>query len=661
MFVGRARFRLDLMARTLTQSKNHFSASIQLSRDTPAMEALKEQPYPSTPLDSSVFEEFSDEYTIPAGEHAPIVPRNSNLTLANLVAKGRYDVAERVRNELLEMNLEIHLDGIYEQAAIAALQESGSENRVTAFADWFSLIPNAQDTKPRSFHHIRQLLFNSRGTDLALIMRFGLICAAKGYARKVGLQVVAFVVRFADPSVAARFLSEFEKAVTQYTRKFYPNKTRDALKSIRGIAIRTHCLAGRVDEAAKMLHSYRARKLSVSHFTETFLLQKLEQNMDQLNIRLLGLHDQRSTFPQGHSARDTRTAPRLTITEASSNAPLATKLRHLKNALLSPLYPPDSHSIVDFIEDYQSTGRRQGLLMLRNKALQHSHKSASLWLMAEMLYHRRQREYSLIVRTFATHFHLVGVPQDEIYCRLDRSRDLRRRKLKPREAPSNLISSQHSKTEKIWPSPFHTALVWQAMVLLSQGVEPLEHLYSQLLHHAGTSKTNNSTTQSHDSSLLSHTHLLSTVPPPIQAIDGAHFTPFIRAFDHRCGPSRAALVLSDMLKLGILPGVYHYTVLAGALARAGDVAKTLTILDLMESSNRDYEPETPIPASPHLPAPNIVTYTNLLRGFVEGRCLDGALAVEARIKKNLDYAPGTNPQTDRALALLRSFQQEKSA
>jgi hypothetical protein len=192
------------------------------------MKALKACPYPSAPLDPSVFEEITDEYAAVSvksvASRGVTVPRTSDETLAHLVRSKSYDAAERVRAELLEMGVDIQLDAVYEEIAIEALKTKGHS---AAFAQWFILIPEAHAMKPRSFHHIRRLLFNQSTTpNLPLIMRFGLICAAKGYGRKIASQAIPFVVRFAEPDVSNRFLDQFEKASMAYLQRFYPKEIK---------------------------------------------------------------------------------------------------------------------------------------------------------------------------------------------------------------------------------------------------------------------------------------------------------------------------------------------------------------------------------------------------------------------------------------------------
>ena len=624
------------------------------------MEALKKYPYPSKAPDISIFEDQTDEY-ITVARDSPVrslneVPRTSVQTLRHLVKRGDYSAAERLRNELLQLGVEIPLDSRYEQAAIAVLRLPDCENRATAFSNWFSLVPMAYNSKPRSFHTICQLLFYiSLQPDLQLVLRFGLLCASKGYARKIFRRVVPFVVRFADPSVSAVFMDEFERLAVRYLRKRYPKEIRKMLQSFYSLVVRTHCLAGRPNEAIRIFQATRDRNIPVSHFSASLLVQTLERNLDAANIALIKdlLRHHRPLYfpPERIAARQgVRTnTPWLSTLSLPQTTRLALQLQILKRSILSD-HPPTAHAIVDFMNEYHFTGRNRGLVLLRKKIFRHSHRSISLWSMAEMVYHLQKKHYDMIVVVFAAHFHLVGVPHDPIVRQLEQPSTQKKVRFRQRELTSNIIPGRYPMTQRVFPSSTHTALLWQALVYLSRGEEELETLYRQLLHFAHLSHHGTVLVSSHNVTSL------SAIPPPAQVIDDTHFTPFIRAFRRRCGAYRAIALFQDMLNLGIHPNHYQYATLAGEFARAGEVDKTMRILGEIESN----DPVSPADLCGSVPYSDIVTYTNILRGFIDSECLDAAVDIDERIMKKLGYVPGSNPLTDHTRSLLRSVLQEKS-
>src|ERR1700722_1453433 len=636
MFLDRARLRFDILARSISQSKHHLNAAFQLDNDTPAMEALKRIPYPTAALDPSVFEEVSEENTA-IERHSPArhLPKTSIQTLIDLLERKRYTAAERVCRELLQMGVEIPLNPIYEKAAIAVLRDPNRENRAETFARWFSLIPMAHESKPRSFNTICNLLFyKSLIADIPLIQRFGLVCASKGYARKIASQVLPYVIRFTDPSVSSRFLDEFESLSAQNLRKIYPTKVKKMLKSFRGSAIISHCRAGRPEEAIKIFQASRACNLRMSRFTCAFLLRALEQNLDPANIRIITELRRRPYYSRSDHADELATT---TWSELSQLASLALNIKILRRSLVSHR-PPIAPALCKVMAEYRATGRSRALTLLRKKAFQHSHESIRLWLVAEMLYHAGRTEPAMVVVTFAKHFHLVGVPHDLILLQLQRS--LKIRKIRS-EQFRNLVPRHYPMKEKILPSSMATTLLWQALATLSNGTGELENVYRQLLGFARLGKESASS--------------LMTSPPPLpvppQAIRQTHFYAFLRLFIRRSGPNRALSVLSDMLSLGIEPNHHHYVMLSIAFARAGNVETAMALLDPSEHADR--RTESPDPLRP-LSLPAIATYTKLLRSFIGAERYDAALEIDNRILTKLYYFPGTNFFTAHARTVLQN-------
>jgi len=211
MSVGRVRLRWDLLARTLSQSKYRHR------QDSSAISSPRRQWYPGGPIDQSVFEDISGDYTAVARESiAPQIPKSSNQSLAILVKEGKYEAADHIRVELLEMGVEIQPDYIYEEAAKSVFQWPNPQNHAAAFTNWFVLLPDARNSRPRTFHEIRDFLLSSPATNMPLIIQFGLTAASKGYASVVEKYIIPIVACFADPAVNVQFLSDFEREVAGY-------------------------------------------------------------------------------------------------------------------------------------------------------------------------------------------------------------------------------------------------------------------------------------------------------------------------------------------------------------------------------------------------------------------------------------------------------------
>jgi hypothetical protein len=650
LFLDRTHFRLDSLKKSVIQSKHHFSVAFQLNQDTPAAQALKGIPYPTTALDSSVFEESLEEYDVVARSSiAQGLPKTSIETLIHLVEIKCYKTAERIRSELVQMGVEIPLNAVYEKAAIEVLRIPKRENLAEAFAGWFSLVPMAQDSKPRSFSTITQLIFHkSLLLDIPLIRQFGLICASKGYAKKVALQVISHIVRYADPSVSGPFLNEFETLATQYQRKFYPD-IKKTLKYFRDIAIRNHCLAGRPAEAIKIFQASRASKIGISRATSAFLIRKLESSHDPANEKIIA-----ELRYQPHFSR--------TTTATFSESPLlpgslASKARILRKSLISN-QPPSAHALCIFMSEYRATGRTVALSLLRKKAFQHTHRSIRLWVTAEMLYYAERNQHANVVFTFAAYFHLVGVPQDVIERQLERSSEIRDLRLEDQRGSFlSLVPRQYPMAEKIAPSPLSTVLVWQSLATLSRGANELWSLYRQLLHFARLSNTSPSppTSLSPLPPSLSQSppaHPPILMPAPARAVHQGHFTPFLRLFRERSGPHRALAVVADMLSLGIQPTQYHYAALANSFARMRNVEFAMALLGRSERAAKGEVVDGVSSDGLSSKATMLRTYTKIMRAFLDAKCLDAAVRVDDRIRR-AGYVPGSNLPTDRARAVLQ--------
>jgi pentatricopeptide repeat protein len=420
------------------------------------------------------------------------------------------------------------------------------------------------------------------------------------------------------------------------------------VKSFRGVAIRTHVLAGRLDEAIEMLKVTRAQNLHIPRFTGELLLHKVEQNMGTEKVTLVRELLSYRGYKLDVGSASNPAATTIPHAKSSQSANLTSKLRILKRSLVSH-YPPTAQALTNFMAEYKAAGRHRALFMLRKMAFRHNYRSISLWMMAEMLYHYRREEHDMVIVAFSTYFHLIGVPEEAILRRLEILAKRRERRAERPDLPWHIISPQYPMAEKVWPSPYHTALVWQALVIVSKEPLELEQLYIQLIYFAKLCSGH------HTSSTTTPSPL--PIPPPKQSIDQAHFTPFIKAFTERMGPNRAIQAVSDMLGLGIRLSVYHCTVLLGAFAREGDVTKVMDILDRMEGGVMETD-VVEAKNSAMLPAPTIATYTSVLHGFVNAACLDAALEVKERLIGKAGYVSGSNPKTERALVLLRALQRE---
>ena len=655
MSVRRARRPLEVLTRTIRHSKNHINASLQFSGESPAAEALKRHPYPSTGVDHFVFEELSDEYKAVEDSTSirdtPNAPRNSVQTLLHLVKQKEYKSAELVLTDLLRMRMEIPLDVRYEKAAIAALKLPHGQSRETAFTNWFSLIPLAHDSVPRSFRAIYQnLLVSTSQPDPSLVMRFGLICASKGYGRKIFRKVIPFVVRFSKPSVSASWMKEFESLTIDYMRKFHPNKVGKTLKSFRDLVIRSHCSAGRAEEAHQVFEATKKDRVPIPRSTMAFLTQSLQTMAATPSTAAVvdsyGHSREMPSFPMSPPDR-LQEDDNLPSDCASQDPHIVSQLQLLKKSIVSNC-PPSPRALALFMRQCHS---RHALIALRRIAFRHSRRSTSLWVTAEMMYYMDRERYDMVIDTFSRCCHLIGVPYDTVVKTLAYSKSPARSRTG--NLSSRLIPGPFPLTEKLHPTSQHTTILWKALVHLSKHSRELHDLYLQFLHFARLGRLEMSPAESAQTTHESTS--LPALPPPAQTIDNVHFNPFVFTFRQRFGSYHALNVLQDMKRLGLEPNYYQSATLAEGFAYVGDVQWTMTFVDEAERCYRLRDAEKPEEY------PNIIgMYTNVLRSLVTARRLDAALEVERRLIKNTGYTTGSNAYTDLTRSFLQKRRQEMS-
>ena len=613
---GRARLKLDVLAsRAWSQTKNHFSASYQLSGDHPSAKALEKIPYPTTPVDHSIFEEETDEYTAQASSDVTLV--SSPQMLLHLVEQHKYTAASKLRSELVDMGVSIPPNLIYENAVNYCLSSRFVGDRVQEFSAWFSLIPDAT-AKIRAFRHLRRTLFRYKNTPpLDIVTRFGVMAASKGHARYIWPQVVSTVIRMADPVDSAKYIRLFEEEALKWcsTKRKRTNMRKDETqKQIYSLAVRTQALAGRLDASVNLLQYARSRNISISGFTYDMLMRELKQAGKKEHLSIV-----QTLAPPKAAVEAIHPSPPLSFKERWKQATtLSSQLRILKGVFPYPhrSYNPIPHNqIVEFIRSYTLSGHRRALRILRNRAFRGSPKQASDWVLAEMLYYRSGAKHDLVLRTFNNYFYLKDVP-GEVLCRyIDCLAKKGRGKVGKWD---NLLVPGHFLTnDRLWPTPHHTAMVWASLVWVND-TQAVDKLYQELLR------------QAHESILTSNHK---------RQFDGAHFTPFMVAFAarRRMGPERCdrlARIMQDMQNLGIQPGLQHWTILAAACAQYGRARQAMAILNGMEAQ-KEQEAEGDIVGKEEtvqFAGASLGTYNNILKGFIRAGRIRYALEMKERIK-----------------------------
>ncbi|KZP26938.1 hypothetical protein FIBSPDRAFT_854280 [Athelia psychrophila] len=604
-------------------------------------------PYPSVQPDHSIFEDQSPEYNYNICEVTILPPVTSFTPLDTLlkeVQAGRWDSADTLRRELTETGVPIPHHRAFERAAIASLSSPD------AFGSWLALVPDIRTHgKHRQLRKIRAALFADPPAHLESIMRFAIIAASKGYAHYVCVQAAASVVRHAPPDVAEQFL--FRLAECQ-VKEQQGGGTRQRVKEMFGVAVRTHAGAGRLEDAVTLLQSIRARGIAVSRFTYTMLMQRLTLAGDEARLAIV----QELAPPHVPSILPTPTmTPHFSLDTPTST--LATRLRALRNtmtprshphAINTPISRIPTRELAAFIHDYilhhtpshpqhamYSFQHTTAVSLLRRRALGAGNRPAAAFALAEMLVHHQRYEHTEVLRAFSRAFELVGVPAG---VRSMLAKDSTQ--MNPRQF------------QKLWPTRKHTALVWSALVWLKarepHGRRLVDELYAELLLQARAAQPQPLPQSSPDAPETA----LQAPLNPSYLVDEHHFTAFISAFSRERGAPGSARIFADMISLGLKPPEQHWATMLRALAERREAAAVWGVLDAMESDGVVGGPET-------FPRAGIATHTAVLRGFVKAGLVEEAREAARRIRERYGYVMGGGRErTDRVLKLLERLEEQ---
>lgn len=646
----RARTRLELLpSRLWLQARSHLNMALQTP--SPASLEIETIPYPTEHPDISVFEPMSEEYASlsTAGPHH-FTPLSSSETLASLVLKGNFQAAESLRKEMISHHIPIPRDALYLRAALYAITErrprGSAKERLDAFEAWLSLVPDRHE-EWQSFHDIRQRLFRSMDhLNLTLVYRFGLVLASKGYySGNAARQVVSTLARYARLSVVERYLHEVEDASRIYLSKKGTVPPSELLAGAYGLAIRTVALGGKDEAALDLISMAQSRGIHISDFTLN-IVAKHAPDRQMVVARI------RAVYPSW-ILQDTNPPPVSVECETTPEeysvdiAVLAARLRSLRTAIRSPS-PPSPHALHNFITSCQALGRTRAPVLLRSLAYRHSPKSASTWAFTEMLHHRSRREPIHVLFIFSHHFHSVGVPRKTLLSLIRGKRGQQARK----DRVGRWVAPPFPMNEKLWPSAYHTALVWEAIVSLSPKTEK-ERLYTLLLSLVRQSKQQEVGWDGPSSRQVPEADQARLQLPP-DTYDAAHFSSFVSSWARR-SPARAASVLRDMVHLGMEPSMIQWSMVARGYAQHGDPLVALRILDCLEDVERRREDDAA--AKSTCPSDVLLgVHTNVLRGFVIAGDVEHAREVESRLVARLGYQAGDRPATDVSIALLRGLE-----
>ena len=692
-------FRLkSILCPLSTSALKAFSSSLALdTEETPAMQALRDVPYPSASPDPSIFESWSNEYD---GVRLPPASRarrsagsaafsrsaneghNPSGVLEHLSRNGKFAEAEEIRQELVAMSIPIRPSSAYSRVARNILrQRPWPPNRTEMFANWLSLLPDfAPDNTTTRLADIKSaLLFNSNQLDLEAVARFGVILSSKGYIRIVGANVVACLTRYTHPDHSSRILDEMVAADDDYKRNKLgitgDSRSKDTAKRLWSVAVRTHCTAGRPGVALQMAKKAHEQGIHLTQYSYQYLLGKLEASgLDKLAAVV-------RDFP-GCGSLDVAKR-RLVIEEVSGpNSISRHQNKFVNRSLALAMLQHGSRSglsacatdIVPYFDLYKTDLRGGGAVnWLRSRAYRISFTAISTVLLAELLHHHRRGQFKHVLWIFEKFFHVIAVPSENVTRRLwKRHHYPPHMHLQHWSLPPHITKTTFNLPSRLWPSVHHTALVWSALVHLCESEDELFALYDQLLQHSARSeKPTLYQRQRHSHRHRSHGDIIPPFTAPADRLDAAHFRPFLIAFTLLRDAQYGLRVLDDMQDLGVAPSAQILSTAAGLQARHGEPALALRVLDVMrglllgrgEQGENENEEATKTKRQRLL----LAAYTSVMRGFADRRDLAHARQVAQMLVEQLEYVEGGdshgadgdgNARTDAVLQFLRRLEVE---
>lgn len=616
--------------------------------------------------------------------------------------------AEEVREELVGMGVPIRQSLVYYHAAWNVLrQRPWPRNRAELFANWLSLLPNsAENKKSTDFNQLKSaLLFNSSNLDLESVAHFGVILSSKGYIRSVGATVVACLTRYADPETSSRVLDEMLSADDNYKRNKLgltsnaETRFKHTSKRLWSIVVRTHCSTGRPKVALQVAKRVHERGIHLTQYTYQYLLGKLEADgLHELaaEIRALPGCQYLDVAKSRFVIKDIPTLePIPPISRSRSfadNEALALAILKQSSLLGLPTYATD---IVPYFDIYKA-GVRGGpaVIKLRSHAYKLSLTAVSAVLLAELLHHHRRGQFTHVLWVFDKFFHAVGVPAAEVTRRLwRRDHYPPHRRLHYWALPPHITETTFNLPSKLWPTAYHTALVWTALVQLCDNEEEVFALYDQLLQRSAGRSPHQQGPPIHNHH---HHHGGGGGDGFSHAdrYDAAHFRPFLVANTLLRGAANGLRVLDDMQDRGVAPSARILGTGAALQARHGEPAMALRMLGVMhevleerervrgglgsgselqecEEWDADADADAGLDFDPKSESARdaqtqlLVAYTAVLRGLVDRRALGLAQRVAEMLREKLGYgldssdaAAGGNARTDAVLRFLRRLEVE---
>ncbi|KAG6857074.1 hypothetical protein H0H87_010039 [Tephrocybe sp. NHM501043] len=574
---------------------------------------------------------ISDLYIVPANNSS--LPELRNSALVRLVKAGNYGAADRLRLHLLQEGIEIKHHPIYEQAAMLGMPWTVIDaNRLSYFEAWFSLIPRRHpstaplrpllEANADHFPETRRFLFARPVDRLPAILRFGLICATKGYIQPMLKDTLPLLLRFASTDVGTFWLREMERAIVHYSPDFYITthkfQRREAANRFRELSIKVCCQAGWLSHAMTVLKSNPQLRLSdrtQAHLSVALRDAGRVQDTLVVNRRLPLPNSPYHAFGFISTYSENLWSYK-TPDGSQTRHDLAVKLRYT-NRQLRECKAIASSSVFALLSRLHRVGcSSHTVVSLRRRALSAGPQCANPWMEGELRYLDTRKKYQEVLKIYLSHrdaeAQLPGLFPD----------------LLSRLAAHHQLEVA-SATFEDCPFPRRWLAMKSIVRLVPTLPEPVETLRA----------------------------LYKTYREEIDGATDANqmLSAFMASFGECRAPDDAVRVLKNS---GKTPYLKQMETLLGVLAHAGRAHKAMALLKAIESGSihvmlgdgrvqRAYARQS--------------TYGRTIKGFVRAGLLEPALKVEAMMNRHLKRVSVQDENHAEVIEALRVLEIQKGS
>ena len=387
------------------------------------MREMAVYPYPSAAPDAALFEDVEEGYVqatdaVPNATPSFVNPKQVSPAkiLLRLARAGKYEDASRVYEELVEMDVNIPPHPVFHFPALAVLSDTSMSPhaRADCFIKWWSLVPpiSRADSRRSVRSVLYELLQQDAIPDVALIARFALLAASKGYAQQVAVECIPLIARYTDPTFARDFVEnlcvrEWELETSQGAYKAshvsVAQELRSRFEHWYSIAIQTMRQAGDFRGARQAFELALERGRGFENTSYADLVRRLGREKDAQ-----GSEEVQALLAEDVKRLSTKRV-RIARLENPNARAMARSVKQLKEAFRDAR-PLSAFTLASLIDLYLSKGRSSLVRRLRTRAYKYGNGCIYTWILAEMICYARAHNLPSLLSVYERHFYLVGVP-----------------------------------------------------------------------------------------------------------------------------------------------------------------------------------------------------------------------------------------------------------